>query len=430
MVGNISTIAGNGVIGFSGDNRPAITAQFNDATGIDLDVTRQRVYIADSGNNRIRLIKQSTGIISTVAGNGAARYTGDSGPATLASLDNPSDVALDPLYNLLYIADTNNDVIRMVNISTGIITTVAGMGMRGYSGDGGQATSAYLSNPNSVAFDSSSRTLYISDSGNCAIRSLSVASGIISTLVTAAYCAGYSSNYDNYNYYATGGVAVNPTIGAVYYSLTYLNTIQMVDVSTKIVSLVAGSNSSSGYRGDGGLGKKALLNNPTFIAVHATTGNIYISDVISSAIRMITKSSGIITTVAGTGVAGYSGDGGLATQAQLYYPSGVAVDSSTGKLYIADTDNNIIRAVEGIVSSPRTVPIPPSESALTLFGSLFYFISSAHSHLSTCSFKDLKSCLSTCPSVRSTLSVALYVYVYVYVYPSFGLLLVPLYFNL
>ena len=374
MIGNISTIAGNGVIGFSGDNRPATTAQFNDAAGIDLDVTRQRVYIADSGNNRIRLIKQSTGIISTVAGNGAARYTGDSGPATLAALNDPSDVALDPLYNLLYIADSKNDVIRMVNISTGIITTVAGMGMRGSSGDGGQATSAYLSGPNSVAFDSSSRTLYISDSGNCAIRSLSVASGIISTLITVGYCGGYYSySYDNYRYYATGGVAVNPTIGAVYYSLTYLNTIQMINVSTKTVSLVAGSNSSSGYRGDGGLAKKALLNNPTFVAVHATTGNIYISDASSSAIRMVTKSSGIITTVAGTGVSGYSGDGGLATQAQLFYPSGVAVDSTTGMLYIADTDNNIIRAVEGIVSSPRTVPIPPSESALLKLYFVHYF---------------------------------------------------------
>ena len=325
--------------------------------GMDLDLTRKLIYFADTENNRVRVITKSTGIISTVAGNGAARYTGDKGPATLATLYYPFDVALDVQSGALYIADSGNSAIRKVNISSGIITTVAGTGTAGYGGDGGPGTSATLRTPYGLAFDTSSRILYISDNGNCAIRSLAVDSGLISTLVSLGYCGGsgyYGSTSSDY-----GGIAVSPSTGNVYFTVTTENSVQMVNVSTKTVYPVAGSGFSSGYSGDGGLGIKALLNNPLSVAVHATTGDIYIADSGNNVIRMVTQSTGIITTVAGTGTAGYSGDGVNATKSDLYLPYGVAVDSITGMVYISDTFNYRIRAVDGIISSTDTLPTAP-----------------------------------------------------------------------
>ena len=325
--------------------------------GMDLDLTRKLIYFADTENNRVRVITKSTGIISTVAGNGAARYTGDKGPATLATLYYPFDVALDVQSGALYIADSGNSAIRKVNISSGIITTVAGTGTAGYGGDGGPATLAKLNSPYGVAFYSSSRTLYISDNGNCVIRSLAVDSGLISELVSIGYCGGsgyYGSTSSDY-----GGIAVSPSTGNVYFTVTTENSVQMVNVSTKTVYPVAGSGFSSGYSGDGGLGIKALLNNPLSVAVHATTGDIYIADSGNNVIRMVTQSTGIITTVAGTGTSGYSGDGVKATESDLYLPYGVAVDSITGMVYISDTFNYRIRAVDGIISSTDTLPTAP-----------------------------------------------------------------------
>ena len=267
---NISTIAGNGAPGFSGDNRQATAAEILSPIGMDLDLTRKKIYFADTENHRVRVITKSTGIISTVAGNGAGRYTGDSGPATLATLNYPFDVALDVQSGLLYIADSGNSVIRMVNISSGIITTVAGTGIAGFGGDNGPAISTSLNSPYGVAFDPSSRTLYISDNGNCVIRSLAVATGLISTLVSLGYCGG-TGYYGSTSYTDYGGIAVNPSTGTVYFSDAAQNSVQMVNVSTKMVYPVAGSGYSPGYSGDGGLGTKALLNNPSSVAVHATT---------------------------------------------------------------------------------------------------------------------------------------------------------------
>ena len=326
--------------------------------GMDLDLTRKKIYFADTENNRVRVITKSTGIISTVAGNGAARYTGDKGPATLATLYYPFDVALDTQSGLLYIADSGNSAIRKVNISSGIITTVAGTGTAGSGGDGGPATLANLNSPYGVAFYPSSRTLYISDNGNCVIRSLAVASGLISTLVSLGYCGG-SGYYGSSSYSDYGGIAVSPSTGNVYFTVSIANSVQMVNVSTKTVYPLAGSGFSSGYSGDGGLGIKALLNNPLSVAVHATTGDVYIADSGNNVIRMVTQSTGIITTVAGTGVAGYSGDGVKATKSELYLPYGVAVDSITGMVYISDTFNYRIRAVNGIISSTDTLPTAP-----------------------------------------------------------------------
>jgi trimeric autotransporter adhesin len=217
-----------------------------------------------------------------VAGNGVAGYSGDGGLATAAELHYPWRVAVDASGNL-YVADTFNYCIRMVTKSTGVITTVAGTGVSGYNGDGGQATSAEISSPYGFPVDASGN-LYIAD-------------------------------FDNHR-------------------------IRMVTKSTGVITTVTGTG-VSGYNGDGVQATSAEISSPFDVAVDAS-GNLYLADAWNYRIRMVTKSTGIITTVAGTGVAGYNGDGVQATSAELHYPDGVAVDAS-GNLYIADTTNLCIR---------------------------------------------------------------------------------------
>jgi sugar lactone lactonase YvrE len=242
------------------------------------------IYIADSYNNRIRKVTTSTGLISTVAGDGTGGYSGDGGAATNAELYLPTGVALDSADNL-YVADAANNRIRKVTVSTGIISTVAGNGTYGYSGDGGPATSAELNYPYAVDLSAAS-DIYIADSSN--------------------------------------------------------NRIRKVTASTGIITTVAG-NGTGGYSGDGGTATKAEIYDPTGVAVDAAD-NIYIADAVNGRIRKVTASSGIITTVAGNGGLGYSGDGGAATSAELCAPVDVAVDI-VGNFYIADMCNERIRAV-------------------------------------------------------------------------------------
>jgi trimeric autotransporter adhesin len=336
--GIISTVAGTGSYGYSGDGGLATSADISNPDDIDIDASGN-IYIADVGNNRIRMVMKSTGILSTVAGTGSYGYSGDGGLATSADLKYPYGVAIDASGNI-YIADTYNHRIRMVTKSTGIISTVAGTGPDWYSGDGGLATSAALYNPQGVAIDASGN-IYIADTNHDRIRMVTKSTGIISTV------AGTGSN----GYTREGGLATSAALnlprgvaidasGNIYIADTNNNRIRMVTKSTGIISTVAGTG-SSGYSGDGGLATSAALYYPQGVALDAS-GNIYIADTYNSRMRMVMKSTGIISTVAGTGSSGYSGDGGLATSAALNYPYGVAIDAS-GNLYIADTNNNRIR---------------------------------------------------------------------------------------
>jgi trimeric autotransporter adhesin len=338
--GVISTVAGTGSYGYSGDEGIATSAELTFTQDVAIDASGN-IYIADASNNRIRMVTKSTGIISTVAGTASYGYRGDGGLATSAALNNPSSVAIDASGNI-YIADTDNHRIRMVTKSTGIISTVAGTGSYGSSGDGGLATSAALSSPEGFAMDASGN-IYIADAGfeNSRIRMLTKSTGIIST-VAGTGSDGYSGDgglATSAALYYPYGVAIDAS-GNIYIADAGNNRIRMVTKSTGIISTVAGTG-SSGSSGDGGLATSAALSSPRGVAIDAS-GNIYIAVAGNNRIRMVTKSTGIISTVAGTGSSGYSGDGVLATSTGLSSPKGVAIDAS-GNIYIADTYNHRIR---------------------------------------------------------------------------------------
>jgi trimeric autotransporter adhesin len=343
--GGITTVAGTGKSGYSGDGGQALLAQFYGPHGVAVDASGN-IYIADTYDNRIRMVTKSTGIITTVAGTGVDVYSGDRGQATSAQLSNPHGIAVDASGNI-YIADSYDHRIRMVTVNSEIITTIAGTGVSGYSGDGGQATSSQLSNSSDVAVDASGN-IYLADSSNSCIRIVK-SSGVITTIAGSGV-HGYSGDGGQ----ATSaqlsdphGVAVD-VLGNIFIADSSNSCIRMVTKSTGIITTVAGTG-VSGYSGDGGQATSSQLSKPNDIAVDLS-GNIYIADTYDNRIRMVTKDSRIITTVAGTGVSGYSGDGGQAVEAQISRPRGIAVHPN-GKLYIADSTNNCVRII-----SPLDMP--------------------------------------------------------------------------
>jgi trimeric autotransporter adhesin len=337
--GIITTIAGNGVAGFSGDGGPASSSQLKNPSSVAID-SNGNILVSDNGNQRIREISTS-GIITTIAGNGSSGFSGDGGQASSAQLYNPVGIAPDSAGNL-FIGDNSNNRIRKVD-SSGIITTVAGNGSLGYSGDGGPATSAKINQPTGVSVDSTGN-LFIADYGNGRIRKVSL-TGIITT-VAGNGTSGYSGD---------GGQATSAVITANGVmvdsagSLYIAGPARIRKVSSGIITTMAG-NGSQGYGGDGGQATSAQINSAKGVAIDST-GNLFIADSGNNRIRKM-DSSGIITTVAGNGTSGFSGDGGQATSAELYNPTGIVLDPA-GSIFIADYGNNRIRKVSssGIIST-------------------------------------------------------------------------------
>ena len=315
------------------------------------------LFISDYYNSSIRLVSKKTGIVTTYAGTGNADYSGDGGAATSANLSYPSGVAVDANDNV-YVADTTNGVIRLITGGTSIITTYAGTGNADYSGDGGAATSADLNIPYGVTLGSTGN-LFIADTFNHRIRLVIKSTGIIRTYAGNG-TAGYSGDGGVATlaglYYPTG-VAVDVN-GNLYIADYYNNIVRLVTKSTGIITSYAG-NGNGGYSGDGGVATSAELYGPWGVTLDIG-GNLFIADTFNGIIRLVTKSSGIIITYAGNGTLGYSGDGGAATLAGLSYPYDVAVDTS-GNVFIADTSNQRIRLVSPAVQptpKPTTVPTP------------------------------------------------------------------------
>jgi uncharacterized protein (TIGR03437 family) len=319
--GVITTVAGNGVAGFGGDNGPATTAQLNGPYAVAVDAAGN-LYISDALNQRIR--KVAAGIITTIAGNGTAGFSGDNGPAVNAQLATPLGLSVDAAGNL-YFADRDNQRVRKV--TNGVITTIAGNGTTGFSGDGGQAISAEFSEPVSVALDAAG-ALYITDDYNYRIRK--IASGVISTVAGGGVPT--SSQFGGLS-----GIAVD-SAGSVY--VGDQGNHRVLKVANGTITTTAG-NGTKGFSGDGGSATAAQLNSPYGVAVDSA-GNLYIADSGNNRVRQI--SNGVITTVAGNGTQGFSGDNGPALSAELNYPIGVAVDSA-GSVYVADANNYRVRKV-------------------------------------------------------------------------------------
>ena len=337
--GIITTVAGDGTSSFSGDSGPATSASLANPYGIAAD-SSGNFFIADSGNNRIRKVELATGIITTIAGNGISGFSGDGGPATSASLGQPRRVAVDAAGNL-FIADRGNQRIRKVDPITGIITTVAGNGTRGFSGDGGPATGASLADPYGIAVGSSGN-LFIADLYNQRIRKVDPA-GIITT-VAGNGTSGFSGDGGPATSASLSfplGVAVDSS-GNLFIADLANHRIRKVDPAATITT-VAG-NGTFGFSGDGGAATHASLKAPVGVAVDAA-GNVSIVDYANQRIRRVDPATGLITTVAGNGSLGFSGDGGPATSASLANPAGVAVDANDN-LFIADSANHRIRKVD------------------------------------------------------------------------------------
>ena len=357
----ITTIAGIGTSGFSGDGGLATEAQLDSPTGVALDKAGN-LYIADRYNHRIRKVIAATGVITTVAGSGptdpgSGGFSGDSGLATDAQLNLPADMAVDEVSNL-YIADSLNNRIRKVIIATGVITTVAGTGIAGYGGDNGPATEAQLQGPLGVAVDQIG-DLYIADANNHRIRKVIAATGIITTVAgsgVAAYGGDNGPASDAQLNYPIR-VAMDEA-GNLYIADAYNHRIRKVIAATGIITTVAGSGptgpGNGGFSGDGGPATDAELNFPSSVAVDGQ-GNLFIADNSNHRIRKVIAATGVITTVAGTGIAGYGGDNGPASDAQLKLPTGVAFGMSN--LYIADQGNHRIRKVKGSALLKLFLPI-------------------------------------------------------------------------
>jgi trimeric autotransporter adhesin len=344
--GNIQTIAGgSGQSGFDGDGGSALAAHFllgvYPAMAVD---SAGNILVADEYNGRIRKIG-TNGIINTVAGNGLFRFSGDGGPATSATLYLPISVVEDNSGNIFF-SEPGVERIRRVTPG-GTISVYAGNGMEGYSGDGGPATSASLAYPNYLAL-APNGSLYFTDEVNCVIRFITT-NGVISTFAGTGVCGdtGDGGPASKANFIGLSGLDFD-SAGDLIVSESFENRIRMVSSSGNVVNLAG--NGTAGFSGDGGNAQNALMNDPLGVRFH--NGSIYFADSQNNRIRSINLATSTITTVAGNGVGGYSGDGGPATAAALFNPEAVAFDAA-GNMYIADGFNLVIRKVtpDGIIST-------------------------------------------------------------------------------
>ena len=358
--GDITTIAGNGARGSRGDGGAATAAAFYSPFGIALD-SAGNLFIADYGNNRVRRVDATTKVITTVAGTGNQGFSGDGVPATAATLNSPFGVAVDNAGNI-FISDHGNNRIRKVDATTKVITTVAGNGNPGFGGDGGAASAALINGPDGLSTDSAGN-LFFADGVNNRIRRVDAATKIIST-VAGTGNQGFSGDGGS----ATAATLNSPSdafvdsAGNLFISDYVNNRIRKVDATTKIITTVAG-NGNQGFSGDGGRATSATLNSPSDTVVDSA-GNLFISDSFNNRVRRVDATTKVITTVAGTGTAGFGGDNGPATAAALNSPDGVAIDDA-GNLFINDSINNRIRRVEGIAVTPNRAPIANDQSITT-----------------------------------------------------------------
>jgi DNA-binding beta-propeller fold protein YncE len=334
----ITTAVGTGERGFAGDGGPAERAQLNGPFDVAFD-GYGNLYFSDTFNHRIRRVDQRTGIITTCAGSGEAGYAGDGGPATYARLNEPYGIAVDKAANV-YIADRHNHCVRRVDGALGTITTFAGNGAAGYGGDDGPASRAGMVEPNGLALDPAQRRLFIADVADHRVRVVDLASGTISTFAGTGEAQHSGDGGPAMAAGVHGARAVKVAAdGSVYILERQGSTLRAVDPGTAIITTVAGTG-ARGYGGDGGAAREAVFDAPKELALNPG-GDILIVDTENHAIRRISAASGLVETIAG-GRKGSGGDGGPAQAAGLGRPHG-AVVGSDGAIYVGDTENHRIR---------------------------------------------------------------------------------------
>jgi len=359
--GNITTIAGTGTQGFSGDGGPASAAELDSPQGLAVDAPGN-VYIADTHNQRVRMVSAASGVMTTVAGAGIAGYSGDGGPAVSARLDLPTAIALDASGNL-YVADTANHRIRRIAVATGIITTIAGNGIEGYSGDDGPATAASLDSPSGLAVDAAGN-LYIADTHNQRIRKIAAASGLITT-VAGSGAFGYSGD----NAAATGAKLALPhgltldAAGNVYLVDTRNHRIRRIDAATGQITTIAGTGTQD-FSGDNAAAAAASLDSPRAVAT-TPTGLVTLSDTANQRVRQLSSANpAIIHTIAGLGTAQTVDALTLSAPAAMTYGAGqIAVSlasgtAATGSVTFVDTFN-------GVTSTLGTAPLGGNAATLS-----------------------------------------------------------------
>ncbi|MBS0208738.1 MAG: hypothetical protein JSS27_07275 [Planctomycetes bacterium] len=337
----IDTVAGNGKPGNNGATGPATEMSIDQPFGVEVGPDGA-LYVTEVGTHRIRRVDLKTGALTTVAGNGRKGYTGDGGPATEASLNEPYEVRFDRAGNMIFV-EMQNHIVRRVDVQTGVITTVAGTGRAGFGGDGGPATKAQFSSPHSIALDREDN-IYIADILNHRIRRVDAKTGIVETIAGTGDKKLPDESKPARGQPIFGPRALYIVGDTLWIALREGNSVWSMSLVDGQLKRVAGTG-KKGFTGDGGPPLEATFDGPKGIAVDSRE-MVYVVDTENQTIRLINPLAGTISTFAGVGPKsrGYAGDGGPATAAHMDRPHGICV-SQSGAVFIGDTNNHRVRHV-------------------------------------------------------------------------------------
>ena len=338
----METVAGTGKAENNGDSGLALKLNIGQPFGVEFGPDGA-LYICEVSNHRVLRMDMKSGAVTTVAGNGTKGYSGDAGPATKAQLNEPYEVRFDSKGNMLFV-EMQNQLVRKVDAKTGITSTVAGTGEKGFGGDAGPATKAQMSSPHSIALDKADN-IYIADIANHRIRKVDAKTGIITTV------AGNGERQQPVDgQTATGKPMIGPRAlfvdrDTLWIALREGHSVWRMNLGDGMLKHVAGTG-KRGFTGDGGPAKDATFDGPKGIVI-SPSGDIFVADTENHAIRKIDAKSGIITTIAGLGPQnkGATGDGGPATSATMDRPHGICIGPD-GAVYIGDTLNHRVRRVK------------------------------------------------------------------------------------
>lgn len=344
----VRTIAGTGIAGYEFEGETglvATTTPINNPYGVVIGPDGN-LYFCEVDSGRIRCLSLSTGVLFTVAGNGEKAYAGDGRPATEASFSAPHEIRFDS-YGNLFVVERDSHVIRRIDARVGLVTTVAGTGEPGFDGDNGRATLAQLRQPHSIAFDASGNLL-ICDIGNHRVRRINMGSGVLETVSGTGEALPTPDSAAILGTPLRGPRSIDTDrSGKAYLVLREGNAVFQLDFSAGRMQRIAGTG-ERGYSGDGGPGLNATFNGPKGIAYSADDNSLYIVDTENHVIRRLSLDDGIISTVLGDGQRA-DGKDGDPLACSLNRPHGVFMHERV--LYVTDSENHRIRAVEGLIRS-------------------------------------------------------------------------------